>query len=140
MRGTPSSSNCMSAIVPVASWSNAWSIFSEMGEPGLSSPSARCSRRIWRVRFSATLPIFVPAGSCWLTAAERARRRGDPFALAARRGDPFAYAARRGAVRPHLDLQERSNGNLLLEFDFEFSDPRLRAGRQHHRLAESSGD
>src|SRR3954469_14613346 len=52
-RGTPSCSNCMNAIVPVASWSSVWSIFSEIGEPGSRSPSTRCSRRICLVRFSA---------------------------------------------------------------------------------------
>src|SRR3954452_204869 len=53
-RGTPSCSNCMQAIVPVASCSSVWSIRSEIGSPGSRSPSTRCSLRIWRVRFSAT--------------------------------------------------------------------------------------
>src|SRR3954468_181535 len=51
-RGTPSCSNCMKAIVPVASCSSVWSIFSEMGEPGSRSPTTRCSRRICFVTLS----------------------------------------------------------------------------------------
>src|SRR5947209_15422950 len=53
-RGTPSCSNCMKAIVPVASCSSVWSTRRPIGEPGLSSPSTRCSRRIWLVSESAT--------------------------------------------------------------------------------------
>src|SRR5215210_8148764 len=52
-RGTSSCSNCMNAIVPVASWSSVWSTRSAIGRPGSSSPSTRCSRSICRVRFSA---------------------------------------------------------------------------------------
>src|SRR3712207_2656612 len=52
-RGTPSCSNCMNAIVPVASWSSVWSIRSPIGEPGSRSPSTRCSRRMRRLRLSA---------------------------------------------------------------------------------------
>src|SRR3954454_16312451 len=55
-RGTSSCSNCMKAIVPVASCSSVWSTRMPIGSPGLSSPSTRCSRRIRRVRFSAIVP------------------------------------------------------------------------------------
>src|SRR3954447_587690 len=48
-RGMPSCSNCMKAMVPVASCSRVWSTFSAIGVPGFSSPSARCSFRIWVV-------------------------------------------------------------------------------------------
>src|SRR3954453_16570920 len=61
-RGTSSCSNCMNAMVPVASWSSVWSTRMPIGAPGLRSPSTRCSVRIWRVRFSATA-VFLPA-SC----------------------------------------------------------------------------
>src|SRR5919109_310879 len=57
-RGTSSCSNCISDIVPVASWSSVWSMRSAIGSPGSSSPSTRCSRRIWRVRFSAIASMF----------------------------------------------------------------------------------
>src|ERR687894_1312663 len=61
-RGTSSCSNCMHAIVPVASWSSVWSTRSEMGDPGSSSPSTRCSRRICRVRLSADVLAVLQLG------------------------------------------------------------------------------
>src|SRR5215211_4092395 len=65
-RGTSSCSNCIIDIVPVASCSSVWSTRSEIGAPGVSSPSTRCSRRIWRVRFSAIRETYPP------------RRTGEP--------------------------------------------------------------
>src|SRR2546423_9469862 len=50
-RGTPSCSYCMHAIVPVASCSSVWSIRRATGDPASSSPSTRCSVRIWFDRF-----------------------------------------------------------------------------------------
>src|ERR671914_658409 len=61
-RGTSSCSNCMHAIVPVASWSSVWSTRSEMGDPGSSSPSTRCSRRICRLRLSADVLAVLQLG------------------------------------------------------------------------------
>src|SRR3954470_10966582 len=49
-RSTSSCSNCMHAIVPVASWRSVWSTLSEIGSPGFRSPSTRCSSRILRGR------------------------------------------------------------------------------------------
>src|ERR687893_1235136 len=67
-RGTSSCSNCMQAIVPVASWSKVWSIRSAIGSPGLRSPSTRCSLSIWRVRFSAiALHAIRGYGGCVVT-------------------------------------------------------------------------
>src|SRR3954466_4350557 len=59
-RGIPSCSNCMHAIVPVASWSSVWSMRRPIGSPRFSSPSTRCSFRIWRDRFSGMSPPPVP--------------------------------------------------------------------------------
>src|SRR3954470_4821669 len=59
-RGTSSCSNCISDIVPVASWRRVWSIRRAIGSPGSRSPSTRCSRSICRVRFSATPPCSSP--------------------------------------------------------------------------------
>src|SRR5918999_3695239 len=61
-RGTSSCSNCMHAIVPVASWSSVWSTRREMGDPGSSSPSTRCSRRICRLRLSADVLAVLKLG------------------------------------------------------------------------------
>src|ERR687886_612268 len=69
-RGTSSCSNCMNAIVPVASWSSVWSTRMPIGSPGSRSPSTRCSLRILRVRLSGT-GRYLPA----LWGVSRARRR-----------------------------------------------------------------
>src|SRR3954453_6313516 len=52
-RSTSSCSNCMHAIVPVASCRSVWSTLSAIGSPGFRSPSTRCSSRILRVRLAA---------------------------------------------------------------------------------------
>src|SRR3954463_2433805 len=49
-RSTPSSSNCIPAIVPVASSRRTWSTSSTMSSPGSSRPLRRCASRILRVR------------------------------------------------------------------------------------------
>src|SRR4051794_16168880 len=55
-RSTSSCSNCMHAIVPVASWRSVWSTLSAIGSPGSRSPSTRCSSRILRVRLAGIRP------------------------------------------------------------------------------------
>src|SRR4051794_24495347 len=77
-RGTSSCSNCMNAIVPVASCSSVWSTRMPIGSPGFRSPSTRCSLRIWRVRFSAT-GVLLPALRCVSRAPRRSadHLRGD---------------------------------------------------------------
>src|SRR4051812_21958174 len=52
-RSTSSCSNCMHAIVPVASCRSVWSTLSAIGSPGFRSPSTRCSSRILRERLAA---------------------------------------------------------------------------------------
>src|SRR4029453_12910823 len=95
-RDTPSSSNCMNAIVPVASWVNAWSTRSEISSPARSSPSARCSARICRVRFSAkVLPIQGSPGAAAVDG------------LAGLVGRLRASIVRQAALGPFLGLEDR---------------------------------
>src|SRR5919197_2061771 len=123
-RGTSSCSNCMKAIVPVASWSNVWSTRMPIGRPGSRSPSTRCSLRIRRVRFSGTVE-YLP---------DRARGgfrhvRGRDEAVLA--GPPRAPAGRR-------DLDERAHRGGARVLDDEV--PRVLAGREGQRLLERRGD
>src|SRR5919108_6198401 len=105
IRGSPSSSNCISAIVPVASCSSAWSMRIEIGLPGLSSPSTRCSFRIWRVRLAGMCsPRAYPASR-----PEATPRLGDQALIGGRGGGGVADLA----VPPldaRLELQERAHG------------------------------
>ncbi|MNG37242.1 hypothetical protein D3C84_1245310 [compost metagenome] len=54
MESTPSISNCMAVMVPVASSMRIWSTAMVMSLPGVSSPDARWLARSFWVRFWAT--------------------------------------------------------------------------------------
>src|SRR5688500_1395663 len=47
-RSAPNSSNCIIAIVPVASCASVWSTWRAISVPGTSSPRTRCSSRMLR--------------------------------------------------------------------------------------------
>src|SRR4051812_43407554 len=112
-RGTSSCSYCMNAIVPVASWSNVWSIFSEIGSPGSSSPSTRCSRRIWRVRFSP-----IRRRRLTLDAHEYPHGARQAVAFGLRLG-PQQQPSRLALHHTRLELEELAHGRRLLQRDLE---------------------
>src|SRR3954453_11079213 len=72
-RSTSSCSNCMQAIVPVASWSSVWSTLSAIGSPAFRSPSTRCSSRVLRVRLAAIRPKATPSGRAQVLAGQDPR-------------------------------------------------------------------
>src|SRR4051812_3969931 len=119
-RGTPSCSNCMNAIVPVASWSSVWSMRSAIGSPGLSSPSTRWSARIRRDSESAT--------SCGLP---RPGARHHTTLLVAQRG-----VRRR---RLHHDERPDRRGGANLERAVEGRGP-SRFSRERERFEQRRGE
>src|SRR3954454_19968352 len=88
-RSTPSSSNCIPAIVPVASSSRTWPTSSTMSAPASSRPSRRCD--------SSSLWVSVRAtGAGWY---DRGRGRRPVPAGAAARAPGRAQPPRRAAPR-----------------------------------------
>src|ERR671933_1061987 len=122
-RGTPICSNCMKAIVPVASCRSVWSTRTPIGSPGRSSPSTRCSARIRRVRFSA---IGAPLPT---------RRRID---LYPRVRDRTPLPDRPGVALADRHLDERADRRGCAMLDDHA--PRMRAQRQRERLVRGRGD
>src|SRR6266516_6512562 len=80
---SPSASNSMQAMVPVASCSSVWSILRAISSPGARRPSTRCASRILPVmvpsmlasRVSGVRPEMPVAGAG--SSAERDARRSD---------------------------------------------------------------
>src|SRR4051794_16956072 len=95
-----------------------------IGSPGLRSPSTRWSRRIWRVRFSGTVPLTYPL-------AGRSVSRGRPR-------DDALLAGRLGAPGGRRDRDERAHPGRCDVLDRQA--PGVRAGGQRERLLERRGD
>src|SRR5207244_4308946 len=82
-------SNCMQAIVPVASCASVWSTRSAISCPGTSSPRSRCSSRIVRARdaISQSIPE-APRGASVAEHGADALDRVEVLALAQRPDRP----------------------------------------------------
>src|SRR3954451_5104277 len=95
-----------------------------IGSPGLRSPSTRWSRRIWRVRFSGTVPLTYPL-------AARSVSGGRPR-------DDALLAGRLGASGARRDRDERAHRGRRDVLDRQA--PGVRAASQRERLLQRGGD
>src|SRR5919108_4508531 len=119
-RSTPNPSNCIIAIVPVASCASVWSTRSPISVPGTSSPRTRCSSRIVRAREAIRLnycgrgllrPAVVGAGHA--RPASVPEQSPDP--LVRREILPVAHRPDRPAVRERLVDGEIETAFVRLE-------------------------
>src|SRR4051794_5446352 len=117
-RSTSSCSNCMHAIVPVASCRSVWSTLSEIGSPGFRSPSTRGSSRILRVRLAGIRPKATPSGRANVLAGHDLRDHLVDPVDAHRVVLAGHVAARRRGVHAHelaVLVHERSAGVPLVD-------------------------
>src|ERR1700733_328360 len=103
----------------------------EIGRPGFSSPSTRCSLRIWRVRLSGTGPApFATASRSEPTLRLR------HYAPVGRRGGGGVSDRTLTSLDPGLHLEVGADRRVGSERDLEGLRPRAKPTGERHGLAQ----